>query len=111
MFVLGGLALIALPFLPIAATLASVIGMPTLVINIFSFLVGLVSAVKGCMSVTRMSSNIESNLAGSAMSHAYTRAIPLIDDLTDELYDNQPLEPKLKPGDISNKTLQNTFYQ
>lgn len=70
MFVLGGLALIALPFLPIAATLASVIGMPTLIINIFSLLVGLFSAIKGCMSFRRMSSNIEFRLADQAMDKA-----------------------------------------
>lgn len=67
MFVLGGLALIALPFLPIAATLASVIGMPTLIINIFSLLVGLFSAITGCMSFRRMSSNIKFLLADQAM--------------------------------------------
>ena len=70
MFVLGGLALIALPFLPIAATLASVIGMPTLVINIFSLLVGLFSAITGCMSFRRMSSNIKFLLADQAMYKA-----------------------------------------
>ena len=70
MFVLGGLALIALPFLPIAATLASVIGMPTLIINIFSLLVGLFSAITGCMSFRRMSSNIEFRLADQAMDKA-----------------------------------------
>ena len=70
MFVLGGLALIALPFLPIAATLASVIGMPTLIINIFSLLVGLFSAITGCMSFRRMSSNIKFLLADQAMYKA-----------------------------------------
>lgn len=71
MFVLGGLALIALPFLPIAATLASVIGMPTLIINIFSLLVGLFSAITGCISFRRMSSNIKFLLADQAMYKAF----------------------------------------
>lgn len=112
MFVLGGLGLIALPFLPIAAALASVIGMPTLVVNIFSFLVGLVSAVKGCMSFTRMSSNIKFQLANLAIEKAHKVDLPEnpidIEKWTCDLHQAKP-EPNLKPGDISDETLEKIF--
>ncbi len=106
MFVLGGLGLIALPFLPIASALASVIGMPTLIINIFSLLVGLFSAIKGCMSFRRMSSNIKFILSYRAMEKAYLIYLPEVPiDIeswkNDLRCNNKPLEPKLKPGDIS----------
>lgn len=112
MFVLGGLGLIALPFLPIAAALASVIGMPTLVVNIFSFLVGLVSSIKGCISVTRMSSNIKFLLAYRAMN--YTRQntkLPFIDNWKNDLHVRAPQKPKFKLDDISNATLTNIFKE
>ncbi len=113
MFVLGGLALIALPFLPIAATLASVIGMPTLVINTFSFLVGLFSAIKGCMFFTRMSSNVKFMLSYQAMEMAHGTKLPEepidIEEWKNNLRNNSPSEPKLKPSDISVKTVDNLF--
>ena len=114
MFVLGGLGLIALPFLPVTATLASLIGMPILVVNIFSFLVGLASAVKGCMSVTRMSSKIKFLLADLAMAKARDIKLPekpininnWKNDLCKKIY-----EPKLRPGDISKDTCEKIFKE
>ena len=63
MFVLGGVALIALPFSSIVAALASIIGLPTLVLNIFSLAIGVCAFLKGGISFTRLSSIIEFLLA------------------------------------------------
>ena len=113
MFVLGGLALIALPFLPIAATLASVIGMPTLIINIFSLLVGLFSAITGCISFRRMSSNVKFLLSYQAMEKAYYTDLPEepidIEEWKNNLQGYAPKTPRLKPSDISVNTVDNLF--
>lgn len=115
MFVLGGLALIALPFLPIAAALASIIGMPTLIVNIFSFLVGLISFIKGCMSFTRKSLNIKFLLANQAMEKTDNINFPEtpidIESWKDNVYVNAPSEPLLKTDDISSQTVSNIFEQ
>ena len=62
-FILGGVALIALTFLPIATALAGFIGIPAILLKIFCFALGSFIALKGGVSMTKNYSTVECILA------------------------------------------------
>ena len=71
MFILGGAALIALTFLPIATALAGIIGTPAILLKIICSVIGVFMALKGGMSIKKEDSIVECILASRECNYIY----------------------------------------
>ena len=72
MFILGGVALIALTFLPITTALAGIIGVPAILLKIISLVIGAFLSIKGGISMKKNYSIVECILASRECDYIYS---------------------------------------